>query len=247
MITPAINEPTPLALITGAAHRLGRQFALELAGQGYAIGLHYHHSQALAETTLKEIRNLGVAAYPLSANLADPKDIAALFVQVAALPHPLRVLVNSAAVMPKAELINLSLEEWDDTLAINLRAPLLCAQHAARLMGPEGGLIINITDSGANKAWMAYPAYLISKAGLESLTRLLARSLAPAIRVNAIAPGLTYKAGSIQDEEWQRLINRLPLKRQARPEEISQALVFLLSNNYITGQTIVIDGGYQLI
>jgi pteridine reductase len=218
-----------------------------LAGQGYAIGLHYHNSKALAETTLEEIRNLGVQAFPLTANLADSNDIAALFVQVSGLPHPLRVLVNSAAVMLKSELIDLTLEDWDDTLAINLRAPLLCAQHAARLMGPEGGLIINITDSGVNKNWTAYPAYLISKVGLESLTRLLARSLAPAIRVNAIAPGLAYKAGSMQDEEWQRLINRLPLKRQAKPEEISQALLFLLSNQYITGQTIVIDGGYQLI
>jgi NAD(P)-dependent dehydrogenase (short-subunit alcohol dehydrogenase family) len=111
----------------------------------------------------------------------------------------------------------------------------------------EAGLIVNITDVGAQKAWSRYPSYTVSKAALESLTRILARALAPKIRVNAIAPGLVLPSDIVPPEEWERLIKRLPLKRPARTEEIASALEFLLKNEYITGQTIVVDGGYSLI
>jgi NAD(P)-dependent dehydrogenase (short-subunit alcohol dehydrogenase family) len=110
-----------------------------------------------------------------------------------------------------------------------------------------GGLIVNITDVGAQKAWSRYPAYTVSKAALESLTRILARAFAPEIRVNAIAPGLVLQSPIVPEEEWQRLINRIPLKRAARTDEIAFALDFLLKNEYITGQTIVVDGGYSLV
>jgi NAD(P)-dependent dehydrogenase (short-subunit alcohol dehydrogenase family) len=111
----------------------------------------------------------------------------------------------------------------------------------------RGGLIVNISDVGAQKAWSRYPSYTVSKAALESLTRILARALAPNIRVNAIAPGLVLQSDIVPDEEWQRLIQRVPLKRPARPEEVASALEFLLKNEYITGQTIVVDGGYSLL
>jgi NAD(P)-dependent dehydrogenase (short-subunit alcohol dehydrogenase family) len=111
----------------------------------------------------------------------------------------------------------------------------------------EGGLIVNITDVGAQKAWSRYPSYTVSKAALESLTRILARALAPQIRVNAIAPGLVLQSEIVPAEEWERLIHRVPLKRPARPEEIASALEFLLQNEYMTGQTIVVDGGYSLV
>jgi NAD(P)-dependent dehydrogenase (short-subunit alcohol dehydrogenase family) len=110
-----------------------------------------------------------------------------------------------------------------------------------------GGLIVNITDVGAQKTWSRYPSYTVSKAALESLTRILARSLAPEIRVNAIAPGFVLQSDIVPPEEWERLIKRVPLKRPARLEEISSALEFLLKNEYITGQTIVVDGGYSLV
>jgi pteridine reductase len=110
-----------------------------------------------------------------------------------------------------------------------------------------GGLIVNITDVGAQKAWSRYPSYTVSKAGLESLTRILARALAPQIRVNAIAPGFVLQSDIVTDEEWQRLVKRIPLQRAARIEEIALALEFLLKNEYITGQIIVVDGGYSLV
>ena len=105
----------------------------------------------------------------------------------------------------------------------------------------------NVSDIGANKAWTRYPSYTVSKAGLESLTKLLARSLAPQIRVNAIDPGLVLQSDVVTDEEWQSLLERLPLKRAATVEEITSTLEFLIKNEYITGQTIVVDGGYSLI
>jgi NAD(P)-dependent dehydrogenase (short-subunit alcohol dehydrogenase family) len=111
----------------------------------------------------------------------------------------------------------------------------------------NGGLIVNVTDSGAQKAWSRYPSYTVSKAALESLTRLLARAFAPNIRVNAIAPGLVLPSDVVAPEEWERLVSRLPLKRAATLDEITYALQFLIKNEYITGQTIVVDGGYSLI
>jgi pteridine reductase len=138
------------------------------------------------------------------------------------------------------------MENWDTALDLNLRAPFLLAQECAKKM-TDGGLIVNITDVGAQKSWSRYPSYTVSKAALESLTRILARALAPKIRVNAIAPGFVLQSDIVTDEEWQRLISRIPLQRPARAEEIASALEFLLKNEYITGQTIVVDGGYSLV
>jgi pteridine reductase len=148
--------------------------------------------------------------------------------------------------MPSGNVDALSIENWDQSLDLNLRAPFLIAQAASRKM-TEGGLIVNITDVGAQKTWSRYPSYTVSKAALESLTKILARALAPKIRVNAIAPGFVLQSDIVTAEEWQRLINRIPLKRPARAEEIASALEFLLQNEYITGQTIIVDGGYSLI
>ncbi len=239
------NQPI-LALVTGGSRRLGKAIALALAREGYAIGLHYFRSAGEVEATAAEIRALGVAAYPLYADLSDPGQIDELFAAVACLPERLGVLVNSAAVMARGDLLSLSPAEWDSVMALNLRAPLLCAQRAARLM-EEGGLIVNISDTGARKNWTGFPAYTVSKAALETLTRLLARVLAPRIRVNGVAPGLILPSRGMEPEAWERLTERVPLKRGGKPEEIAQTVAFLVHNEYITGQTIVVDGGYQVV
>ncbi|MBI1794897.1 MAG: SDR family oxidoreductase [Chloroflexi bacterium] len=236
----------PLALVTGAAHRLGKAFVFALARKGYAILLHYRHSDVQADRTATEIRTLGVPVFVSQADLTDPKQISSLFAAVDKIKHPLKVLVNSAAIMPAGEARTLSVKDWDAALDLNLRAPFLCAQAAAKRM-TDGGLIVNVTDVGAQKAWSRYPSYTVSKAGLEALTKILARAFAPTIRVNAIAPGLVLQSDVISPEEWARLINRLPLKRTAKIEEIASALDFLLDNQYITGQTVVVDGGYSLL
>jgi pteridine reductase len=231
-----------LALVTGAAHRLGKSFALTLARLGYDIVLHYHSADDAALQTKAEIESLSRIVFLAQADLTQPSEIHSLLSTI----ESLDVLVNSAAFMPSGNVNALSIENWDITLDLNLRAPFLLAQEASKKM-TEGGSIINISDVGSQKAWSRYPSYTVSKAALESLTKLLARSLAPKIRVNAIAPGFVLQSDIVPAEEWNRLIGRVPLKRPARTEEITSALEFLLKNEYITGQTIVVDGGYSLI
>lgn len=232
----------PLALVTGAAHRLGKVFALTLARQGYDILLHYHRAEEEALQTKAEIESEGGSVILAQADLTDPSQIPAMLANI----ESLNVVVNSAAFMPSGNVDLLSLENWDTALDLNLRAPFLLAREASGKMS-AGGLIVNISDVGAQKTWSRYPSYTVSKAGLDSLTRILARALAPEIRVNAIAPGFVLQSDIVPAEEWERLMKRVPLKRPARTEEIASALEFLLKNEYVTGQTIVVDGGYSLI
>jgi pteridine reductase len=237
-----VTTSHPLALVTGGAHRLGKAFALTLARLGYDILLHYHSGHDSAHQTKLEVESLKRNCTLASADLTQPTEIQSLLSTF----HSLEVLVNSAALMPSGHLESLSLEDWDATLDLNLRAPFLLAQACAKKM-PPGSSIINISDMGAQKAWSRYPSYTVSKAALESLTKILARALAPNIRVNAIAPGFVLQSDIVPAEEWQRLIGRVPLQRPARSDEITSALEFLLHNQYVTGQTIVVDGGYSLI
>jgi NAD(P)-dependent dehydrogenase (short-subunit alcohol dehydrogenase family) len=236
----------PLSLVTGAGHRLGRLFAITLAKNGYAVLLHYHHSAEAADITTNAIRALGVPVYPVRADLTDSAQIHSLFTILDTFNLRLKVLVNSAAGMRRSDLRTISENEWDKTLNLNLRVPLLMAQRAAERM-TDGGIIINITDAGARKAWTGFPDYLVSKAGLEVLTRLLAKTYAPNIRVNAIAPGLVLPSSSISKDEWKEMVNHLPLKHPVSQDDIAIALEYLLKNESVTGQTIVIDGGYSLI
>ncbi len=236
----------PLALVTGAAHRLGKALATALARDGYAVGLHYWTSQVEAETAARELSALGAPVFPIRADLSNPDSIPRLFSQLDEIPHPLKVLVNSAGIFRGSHPRDTGLEEWNLTMDLNLRAPFFCAQQAAARMS-AGGLIINVTDVAARKAWSHFPAYAASKAALEALTGILARAYAPEIRVNAIAPGLFLRSHDTTEQDWQRLIAHLPLGRTGKTEELSAAFRFLLQNNYVTGQTLVIDGGYALV
>jgi pteridine reductase len=232
----------PIALVTGAAHRLGKSFALTLANLGYNIVLHYHAAEEEALQTKAELEALSRSVFLTQADLTQPDEIHSLLSTI----QSLDVLVNSAAFMPSGNVKALSIENWDKALDLNLRAPFLLSQECAQKMN-NGGLIVNITDVGAQKTWSRYPSYTVSKAALESLTKILARALAPKIRVNAIAPGFVLQSDIVPAEEWDRLIGRVPLKRPARTDEITSALEFLLKNEYVTGQTIVVDGGYSLL
>ena len=236
----------PLAIVTGAGHRIGKAFALTLARNGYAILLHYRTSEGEATEAARELRDLGAPVNLCRADLTEQPGIAALFSEADNTGRLLRVLVNSAGIMLAGDPLKMSAQEWDETLSLNLRAPFLCSREAASRM-KQGGLIVNVTDVGARKSWSRFPAYSVSKAGLEALTSILARAFAPTIRVNAIAPGLVLRSKAVTDEEWQRLVERLPLKRPASVDEIASALEFLLKNEYITGQTLVVDGGYSLL
>lgn len=239
-------ESKPLALVTGAAHRLGKVFAAALAREGYAVALHYWNSEQDAEGAARELVSIGAPVFPIRADLTDPHSIPRLFNEVDRIPHTLEVLVNSAGVFRGSDPRDTDLNEWELTMGLNLRAPFFCAQQAAARM-TDGGLIINVTDVGARKSWSHFPAYSASKAALDALTGILARAYAPGIRVNAIAPGLFLRSSETSEQDWERLIDRLPMQRAGNPSDLGAAFLFLLHNEYVTGQTLVVDGGYGLV
>jgi pteridine reductase len=236
----------PLAIVTGAAHRLGSALTDLLASSGYSILLHYWKSEAAARQLASQLGTQGTDVTICQADLSRPSGIRDLFAQVDDLGSTLKVLVNSAAVLGAGRPATVTVDEWDTVLNLNLRAPFFCSREAAARM-VDGGLIVNISDIGARKAWTRFAPYTVSKAAVESMTALLARAYAPSIRVNAIAPGLVLPSAEVDPKEWDRLVQRLPLKRPAQVNEIASALAFLLTNEYVTGQTIAVDGGYSLL
>jgi pteridine reductase len=243
----------PLALVTGAAQRLGKGIAQYLGRRGYAILLHFNSSEDEAQKTAEEIRTYGVPVQLVQADLTNPEEIQNTFSVldewITARPNEISkfsLLVNSAATMVEGRVYEVTLEDWNSTINLNLRAPFFCAQESAKRMA-HGGSIINISDIAANKTWSGHAAYITSKAGLEAMTRVLAKTYAPRIRVNGIAPGLVLPNAWISVEEWERLTARLPLKRVADLEEITATLGFLLDNEYIIGEIISVDGGYSLL
>ncbi len=247
MSTRDSNKKRDLALITGAAHRLGRSIARYLAEMGYAVAIHFNDAEEEAQKTVREIQSSGSPAFCIQADLTQENQIEEMFAKIDPSHYSLKVLVNSAAVMLHTDIHEMSVAEWDLTMDLNLRAVWLCSRRAFDLMQPDGGCIINISDSGAGRLWTGYPAYTISKAGVDLLTRLMAKSYAPNIRVNAISPGLIMPPDDFSQSEWERLVQRLPLNTAGSPHWVCDAIGFILRNEYITGQMIAIDGGYQLV
>ncbi len=234
-----------VALVTGSAHRVGKAIAMELAKHGVAQAIHYNGSAEQAEQTVQEVRALGVDAISVRANQGSREEIARLFEALRAHFGRLDILVNSASVFQKADLLMLSYEDWQRTLDINLTGPFLCTQHAARLMRErgQGGVIINISDNSGLKASPAYPHHSVSKAGLLMLTEVSARVLAPDIRVNAIVPGAVLQPPDYSDEQWNRLAQRTPIQRPGSAEDVARAVVYLASEDYLTGTVLTVDGG----
>lgn len=240
-----------VALVTGSARRVGKAIALELAAQGMNLVIHHRNSDAEATATAEAVRALGVQAHVIKADLRHSESIARLFAETDAHYEQLDVLVNSASVFKTGDIAEISPEEWREVLDINLTAPLLCSQHAARLMrrnaNGEGGTIINITDLSAFRPWKTYPHHSVSKAALVSLTQVLAVSLAPQIRVNAVAPGPVLRDEGNSPEKWEKIGQRLPLKRTGDPRDIGRAVAFLASQPFITGEILRVDGGEWLM
>lgn len=235
-----------LALVTGGAHRIGRAISLHLARRGYAILLHHHASAEQARITAGQVRGLGVAVELIQADLGAGDGLQRLVQAVQTLTDgrgwQLQVLVNSAAIMPPGRIQELSLEDWDRVMALNLRAPFALTRDLVPAMR-SGGLVVNISDVGANRLWTGYPAYVISKAALETLTGLQARAYAPGVRVNALALGLVLPPDGMPEETWRSLVSRSPAGRPVTFEEIGAGMDLLLDQTALTGQTIVLDGG----
>ncbi len=235
-------------LVTGAARRVGRAIALALAERGCDLLVHFNSSTEEASETVGLARAAGVRAESAQADLTDLKGIEELFQILDKSFDGLDILVNSAAIMQPIELLQASEEDWDRTINLNLRAPFFCIQLAAQRMRQRGvGAIVNISDVAGLRPWSRYPVHSISKAGLEMLTKVAARALAPQIRVNAVAPGPVLRSDWIDPPLWNQITEALPLRRGGSPRDVSSAVIFLLENEFITGETIVVDGGRNLI
>lgn len=247
--------PGCVALVTGGGHRLGKAIALALAGEGAHLALHYGRSAEAAEATARQITALGVDAWPVQADLADPKAIERLFEGLDARFGRLDLLVNSAASFKKQSWGRIRLEDWEAALAVNLRAPFLCMHAAADRMragqreDDAPGLVINLSDLSGIHPWRGYVQHGVAKAGLLHLSRIAARELAPEIRVNAIVPGAILPPPGLDPESdlWREIGSASPLGRPGDPDKVAQAVLFLAANDYVTGIQLSVDGGEHLL
>lgn len=231
-----------VALVTGAAKRIGRAIALDLAAHGAQVAVHYRGSEAEARATAAEVRGRA-----FQADLAKVGEIGRLFDEIAAVYGRLDVLVNNAAVYFRTPIDQATEEDWDKLHGANLKATYFCCQAAARIMRRRGeGRIVNLSSMGGVRPWAEYAPYNASKAGVIHMTRSLAKELAPEISINSVAPGVI----EFSDEhapEVQRMIDNTPMRRHGTGEEIAEAVRFFLTGpKFITGQTLVVDGGLTL-
>lgn len=235
--------------VTGSARRVGRAIALEFARQGAHLVIHHSASPDEAASAAAEAQSYGVEALIVSANQSDPEAVAGMFQTIGKHYGRLDVLVNSAASFNHTPLLEVTYEEWQAVLGVNLTGPFLCTQHAARLMtkGGRGGAIINISDNSGLNAWAARPVHSISKAGVIMLTQVSALALAEHnIRVNCVVPGPVLRPAGEPEDTLDVIAAGLPLKRIGKPDDIARACIFLATNDYATGSILRIDGGEGL-
>ena len=234
-----------VALVTGAAKRLGRVVALRLGEEGADVVVHYRSSVADAQSAVAEIEKFGRRGHAIAADLTNVAEIKRLFDETAKQFGRLDVLVNSAANFLPSSIVSTTEEIWDASLDTDLKAPFFCAQAAAPLLRRTKGSIINFADTGGLVGWPGYIAHSVSKAGVVMLTKVLAKSLAPEVRVNAIAPG-TITMPDDPPELEADFIKLAPLRRTGAPSDIADAVVFLVNSKFITGQVLLVDGGRTL-
>ena len=234
-----------VALITGAAKRIGRSIALRLAADGADIVVNYASSKPEADTLVAEIKSTGRRAIAAKADVSQRLDVQKLFSAAENEFGRLDILVNNAGTFFPAKFEELTEEQWDHILNVNLKSQFLCAQSAAPIMKRQGrGRIINLSSLGGLLAWPAYTHYCVSKAGSIMLTRCLARALGPEILVNSVAPGTIQFPGEPPDEEY---IRRVPLHHTGTGADIAQAVAYLATADFVTGQILVVDGGRSLV
>tara|TARA_B000000609_G_scaffold45591_1_gene33185 strand:+ start:4098 stop:4820 length:723 start_codon:yes stop_codon:yes gene_type:complete len=234
------------ALVTGGAIRIGKDICKKLHENGYNIICHYNKSEDAAKalkSELNESRKNSCEVFSLDLN--NLNQVEDLLKKINKNFNSLDLLVNNASSFFTTDLENHQDSDWDDLINSNLRGPFLLAKHCKKMLSESKGQIINISDAMVNRGMKNYVIYSMAKAGLENLTKTLARELAPEVRVNAVAPGaiLLPSDGSSAEEE---LVNEIPLNRIGTERDISDAVIGLTKFSYVTGQILKIDGGRSL-
>jgi NAD(P)-dependent dehydrogenase (short-subunit alcohol dehydrogenase family) len=233
-------------LVTGAGKRIGRAIAGKLAAAGWVVAIHYNRSEADALTLKSEIVAKGGEAVVVQADLAIESDTSSLIERTAeALNSPVSALINNASTFEHDDIGTATRESWDLHFEANLRAPFLLTQHFAAQCA-ENGNIINIIDERVWNLTPSFVTYTLSKAGLWTLTQTMALALAPDIRVNAIGPGPTLASSRQSAEQFAAQNEALPLKHGANPDDMGNAVLYILSASAMTGQMIALDGGQHL-
>jgi pteridine reductase len=237
-----------IALVTGAAKRIGRATALELARQGCDVAVHCHTSVQEADETVQMIRQLGRRAAVFDANLANPDETTALPARVVASFGGLNILINNASTFDPMTVDSFSLGKWNETIGVNLSAPMLLSHAAWPYLKADGeGRIVNLTDICADRPWPDHLAYCVSKAGLTCLTVALAKAMAPQVFVNAVAVGAAVAPEHYSPEQVKEITRNTPAMRLGTVEEVAATVCFLVSgSDYITGAILACDGGRSI-
>lgn len=232
-----------VALVTGGGRRVGRALVEALAENGAIVAVHYNESATGAEEVVRAIESRDGKAAAFGADLTRAEAMERLITTVTKRFGGLDVLINSAAVMVRTPFGETDAAEWDSMFALNLRAPYFVSQAAAPHLRKARGAIVNIADLAAFETWPDYIPHGISKGGVVQMTRSLARILAPDVRVNAIAPGTVLMPKDTEPEVVERFNATTPLQRLGSPADVAQAMLYLLGADYVTGETIIVDGG----
>ena len=235
------------ALITGGALRIGRALTLALAQAGCHIILHYHHSEEEARRTARDAEAFGVRVLLRQADLGQLDDPMSLFSQLPSDVPPVQILVNNAAIFPKDTLLEFTIEEWQRVMRINLRAPVSLTQAFARTL-PEDkmGVVVNMTDWRTERPYLTHFLYTLSKGALDTFTRTAAVQLAPRVRVNGIALGAMLPPEGATEAYWRNVLATVPLNRSGGVESVAETLLYILHNDFLTGEIIRLTGGAHL-
>lgn len=237
----------PIALVTGAAARIGRALAIDLSVAGWTVAVHYNRSADDAAQTVRSITQGGGSAASFGADLSDEDQAMGLVDRATRELGPITCLINNASVFDHDSIETVSRASWERHISVNLRAPLLLSQHfSAALPKDADGTIINLIDQRVWNLTPHFVSYTVSKSGLWTLTRTLALALAPRIRVNAIGPGPTLPSRRQSDRQFSRQVERTPLGRANSMDEICAAVRFILDASSMTGQMIALDSGQHL-
>lgn len=239
-----MNPQGKTALITGGAHRVGKAISLALARAGANVVVNYHTSAAAAEATAAEVRELGVEALAVQANIADWDQVAAMVEAARDSFGGVDILVNSASLWQATPFPMPSPEAWHQVTGILINGSFYCANLVAPLMLAKGeGTIINIVDLSAWEPWPNFMAHSVGKAALLALSRQLALELAPTVRVNAVAPGPVLPPPDFEEAKIKRIAKKTLLNRWGEPEDVAEAVLYFVQATYVTGEVIAVDGG----